>query len=402
MISTTSNNQKRFKDYPLSFWFATLATITAAVLAISSYSRMINDDASTIKAAMIVISFEGALIVAMATMNGRLQGLLKGWAFVMLFLLATAEIFMASMEIQHGIAEAGANAENFTVSASNAGTVAAGMADATKALADCDKRYPRKKKDADARNQCRKPYEKIVTASAGAMPSGDNAPKYNAENAGKLKQWQAVADAMNETWKPEKPVTWNQAAFYIMTAIMALFVIVKNFLWAKYAHECELKSHLKTGEIYTTEQSLPVNDTATEPNNSTVTERKTFGFAPSTAAPSTAARNRATLQDCNYSTVTTERNTYSTVATEPNNSTVGTNSTVTTVGTVSALNAAKAARIGSVVNCPQCGKQFVKNSHNHLYCSNNRKPRVDGGNCSDDWHNAHNPSRTEFLFKRRR
>ena len=24
MISTTSNNQKRFKDYPLSFWFATL------------------------------------------------------------------------------------------------------------------------------------------------------------------------------------------------------------------------------------------------------------------------------------------------------------------------------------------------------------------------------------------
>lgn len=393
---------KRFTDYPLSFWFATLATITAAILAISSYSRMINDDAATMKAAMIVISFEGALIVAMAVMNGRLQGLLKGWAFVLLFMLATAEIFMASMEIQHGIAEAGANAENFTVSASNAGTVAAGMADATKALADCDKRYPRKKKDADSRNQCRKPYEKIVAASAGAMPSGDNAPKYDAEDAGKLKQWQAVADAMNETWKPEKPVTWNQAAFYIMTAIMALFVIVKNFLWAKYAHECELKSHLKTGEIYTTEQSLPVTDTATEPNNSTVTERNPFGFAPSTAAPSTAARNRATLQDCNYSTVTTERNTYSTVATEPNNSTVGTNSTVTTVSALNALNAAKAARIGSVVNCPQCGKQFVKNSHNHLYCSNNRKPRLDGGNCSDDWHNAHNPSRTEFLFKRRR
>lgn len=395
-------NRKRFTDYPASFWFAVLATITAAILAISSYSRMINDDVATMKAAMIVISFEGALIVAMAVMNGRLQGLLKGWAFVMLFLLAMAEIFMASMEIQHGIAEAGANAENFTVSASNAGTVAAGMADATKALADCDKRYPRKKKDADARNQCRKPYEKIVTASAGAMPSGDNAPKYNAENAGKLKQWQAVADAMNETWKPEKPVTWNQAAFYIMTAIMALFVIVKNFLWAKYAHECELKSHLKTGEIYTTEQSLPVTDTATEPNNSTVTERNPFGFAPSTAAPSTAARNRATLQDCNYSTVTTERNTYSTVATEPNNSTVGTNSTVTTVSALNALNAAKAARIGSVVNCPQCGTRFTKNSHNHLYCSNNRKPRLDGGNCSDDWHNAHNPSRTEFLFKRRR
>lgn len=395
-------NRKRFTDYPASFWFAVLATITAAVLAISSYSRMINDDVATMKAAMIVISFEGALIVAMATMNGRLQGLLKGWAFVMLFLLAMAEIFMASMEIQHGIAEAGANAENYQQSASNLGTVAAGMADATKALADCDKRYPRKKKDADARNQCRKPYEKIVAASAGAMPSdGNNAPKYDAENAGKLSQWQAVADVLNTTWNPEKPVTWGQAAFYVMTGIMALFIMVKNFLWAKYAHECELKSHLKTGEIYTTEQSLPVTDTATEPNNSTVTERKPFGFAPSTAAPSTAARNRAALQDCNYSTVNTERNTYSTVATEPNNSTVGTNSTVTTVGTVSALNAAKAARIGSVVNCPQCGTRFTKNSHNHLYCSNNRKPRLDGGNCSDDWHNAHNPERANYIVKRK-
>ena len=206
-------SRKRFTDYPASFWFAVLATITAAILAISSYSRMINDDVATMKAAMIVISFEGALIVAMATMNGRLQGLLKGWAFVLLFLLAMAEIFMASMEIQHGIAQAGANAENYQQSASNLGTVAAGMADATKALADCDKRYPRKKKDADARNQCRKPYEKIVAASAGAMPSGgNNAPQYDEENAGKLSQWQAVADVLNTTWQPEKPITWAQAA----------------------------------------------------------------------------------------------------------------------------------------------------------------------------------------------
>ena len=113
------NMRKRFTDYPASFWFATLATITAAILAISSYSRMINDDVATLKAAMIVISFEGALIVAMAVMNGRLQGLLKGWAFVLLFLLAMAEIFMASMEIQHGIAQAGANAENYQQSANN-------------------------------------------------------------------------------------------------------------------------------------------------------------------------------------------------------------------------------------------------------------------------------------------
>lgn len=402
--NNTTDKRKRFKDYPLSFWFAVIATITAAFLAISSYSRMINDDTALIKASLIVIVLEGGLIVGMAAIKGHLQGTLKGWAFAMLWFIACAEIFMASMEIQHGIATAGANAENVTASTANTGAVATSLASATKALADCDKRYPRKNKDAGARNQCRKPYEAIVKSSAGAMPSSDNMPKYDAEDAGKLSQWQAVADTLNSIYEPEKAITWSQAAFYIMTVIMALFVLVKNFLWAKYAHDTALADALADGEIYTTEQNL---GTVTEQPVSTVTEQpystvsKPFGFTPSQPAPSTAARNRA-LQDCNYSTVTTERNNYSTVTTEPNNSTVGTNSTVTTVGTVSALNAAKAARIGSVVNCPQCCKQFVKNSHNHLYCSNNRKPRVDGGNCSDDWHNAHNPSRTEFLFKRRR
>ena len=286
------NTRKRFKDYPLSFWFAVLATITAAILAISSYSRMINDDAATLKAAMIVISFEGALIVAMAVLNGRLQGLLKGWAFVMLGLLAMAEVFMASMEIQHGIAQAGANAENFTLSASNAGTVASSMSDATRALADCDKRYPRKQKDAAARAQCRKPYEKIVAASAGAMPSNaNNTPQYDAEDAGKLKQWQSVADVMNETWKPTKLVTWNQAAFYIMTSIMALFVIVKNFLWAKYAHEGALKAD---SSDYDEHPHVTISESSL--GNNAQTERKPFGFTPSQPAPSSAAINRAKLQ----------------------------------------------------------------------------------------------------------
>jgi len=41
--------------------------------------------------------------------------------------------------------------------------------------------------------------------------------------------------------------------------------------------------------------------------------------------------------------------------------------------------------------------QFVKANKWHLFCSNNRKPRGGGGNCSDDWHNAQNPDRLAAL-----
>ena len=379
------NTRKRFKDYPLSFWFAVLATITAAILAISSYSRMINDDAATLKAAMIVISFEGALIVAMAVLNGRLQGLLKGWAFVMLGLLAMAEVFMASMEIQHGIAQAGANAENFTLSASNAGTVASSMADATRALADCDKRYPRKQKDAAARAQCRKPYEKIVAASAGAMPSNaNNTPQYDAEDAGQLKQWQSVADVMNETWKPTKLVTWNQAAFYIMTSIMALFVIVKNFLWAKYAHEGALKAD---SSDYDEHPHVTISESSL--GNNAQTERKPFGFTPSQPAPSSAATNRAKLQTVEKPQVhdrirdTVDGIPYTGIR-------------------YTGIESVKAANVGQTVNCPVCGTAFVKANKWHLFCSNSRKKKADGASCADTYYNSVEPSRIQHVKTRKR
>ena len=63
----------------------------------------------------------------------------------------------------------------------------------------------------------------------------------------------------------------------------------------------------------------------------------------------------------------------------------------------------QAAKVGAVVACPHCGETFQKSNKWHLFCSNNRKPRADGGNCSDDWHNAQKPERLEVLkIKQRR
>ena len=58
---------------------------------------------------------------------------------------------------------------------------------------------------------------------------------------------------------------------------------------------------------------------------------------------------------------------------------------------------AELAKVGSLVACPNCGAEFQKSNKWHLFCSNNRKPRADGGNCSDDWHNAQKPERAAHV-----
>lgn len=62
---------------------------------------------------------------------------------------------------------------------------------------------------------------------------------------------------------------------------------------------------------------------------------------------------------------------------------------------------AELAKVGTLVSCPHCGTEFQKSNKWHLFCSNNRKPRADGGNCSDDWHNAQKPERAEALKAKR-
>ncbi|TXH67870.1 MAG: hypothetical protein E6Q83_16425 [Thiothrix sp.] len=62
-----------------------------------------------------------------------------------------------------------------------------------------------------------------------------------------------------------------------------------------------------------------------------------------------------------------------------------------------AYTQAELTKVNSLVSCPNCGAEFQKSNKWHLFCSNNRKPRADGGNCSDDWHNAHKPERSEVL-----
>ena len=400
----------RFRDFTPTFWIALTSSITAAMLAIAAYSSMINDNTALIKASLIVICFEGGLITAMVVLNAKFQGLLKGWGFTLLFLIGMAEIFMASTEIQSGIMKAGASAEFVQQSASNTGSIAASMSDATKGIADCNKRYPRKKKDAEARDNCVKPFNAVLKSSAGALPNGD-APKFNSEDAGKLKIWQSVADTMNEAWQPEVKITWERAAFYCMTAIMALFVLVKNFLWAAYSREMALKHEAENDQsVSVPEHAIGNPATVAEAVTPTATDTQTdepaqpakhgFGFVPAgKRAESSADRNRAQLQTVEKSQVHDRNTGYRNTGNDRIRDTVD-GKPYTGNDCNTGIESVKAAKVGHTVNCPVCGTAFVKANKWHLFCSNSRKKKADGTSCADTYYNAENPDRLRAIKRK--
>jgi len=68
----------------------------------------------------------------------------------------------------------------------------------------------------------------------------------------------------------------------------------------------------------------------------------------------------------------------------------------------SAYAQALQAKVGQEIACPVCEKHFIKRNVQHLFCSRNRKPRPDGLNCSDLWHNAQDPQRLAAFRGRKR
>ena len=226
------------------------------------------------------------------------------------------------------------------------------------------------------------------------MPTDGNTAKYDADDAGELAQWQAVADTLNGIYEPEKPITWNQAAFYVMTIIMALFVLVKNFLWAKYAHDVALSDALSNDYVELQESELG----KAEHQQAQATEEAThkpFGFAPAKPSPSSAAINRARMQTVENTQVH-DRNTGNDRNTGYRNTGNDCNTGIRYTGT----EAVKAAKVGHTVNCPVCGTAFVKANKWHLFCSNSRKKKADGTSCADTYYNAENPDRLRAIKRK--
>ena len=389
--------RKRISDYPAVFWSAIIATIVGGAMSIAAYNAMMHSDSGLYRAIGIFVVLECVSIFAAATLNTKGNGLLVGFAAVLIVGCALTEIFLGASELQRGVMEMTETAKAATSSNSNATANAQALTAAQSGLSACQKRYPRKQGDEKARTECSKPYQATINNLTASAPS--KAVEFDAEAAGMLALWQAVADTYNSMFKDSK-VEAGQIAFTVMLFIFTVFVLGKLFLWSKYA--AWVAQHYGEHDqqhVTIDESKLGEPDAIPQPQASEVEPEphKPFGFSPSNPAPSSAAINRA-----KYMHVSTLDPIHAHVNTRPCNNThdplherVNTRPRNNTHDNLhAAYTHAADANAGEYVNCPQCGTVFRKVNKQHTFCQKT---------CKDEWWNTKDPTRLEALkaIKRR-
>ena len=386
------NTRKRISDYPAVFWAAVIATIVGGWMSVSAYNAMMHSDSGLYRAIGIFITLESVSIVAAATLNTRGNGLAVGFAAVLIAACASVEIFLGATELQRGIMQMTETAKASSAGTANATANAQALSDATKGLKSCQARYPRKQKDAAARAECGAPYEATIKSLSASTPA--KSVEFNAEASGMLAVWEGITKAYNSMFGTDTTV--EQIAFKAMLSIFAVFVFGKLFLWSRYA-AWKTKHYGEHDQQHVTidESKLGEPDAMPQPQASEVEPepRKPFGFSPSNPAPSSAAINRAKYMHVStLDPIHAHVNKHVHVNTHEHVNNMHVSNNQSSEKSTN-YDRATSAKVGSLIDCPQCGTTFRKANKWHTFC----KPT-----CRDTWHNAQDPNRVQYLKNRKR
>ena len=393
------NVRKRITDYPAIFWAALIATIVGGWMSVHAYKAMIHADDALIRSIGMFVVLECVSIFAAATMNTKGQGLLVGLAFVLIFGCAGTEIFLGASELQRGVMQMTETAKAASASTANGTANASALATAQEGLKGCQTRYPRKKKDAQARAECSKPYEKSIAALTAGEPAKTVA--FDPEAAGMLALWQGITDAYNTMMgkEGEEVAKVEQVAFIAMLSIFTVFVIGKLFLWSKYAAWKTANYGDDYQAVTVPEQAIGSRATAQnerdgdEPHPAMVALARDFARAQN-AREALYGRAANALDNMHVSSSKPTSNMHVEHAhvrhehvehAHVNNMHVGSDN--------DAYMHVTSAKVGTTCNCPQCGTEFRKANKWHTFCN----PK-----CRDNWHNDRDPNRRAYLAKKRK
>ena len=384
--------RKRITDYPAVFWAAVIATIVGGWMSVSAYNAMMHSDSGLYRAIGIFITLESVSIVAAATLNTRGNGLAVGFAAVLIAACASVEIFLGATELQRGIMQMTETAKASSAGTANATANAQALSDAAKGLKSCQARYPRKQKDAAARAECGAPYEATIKSLSASAPA--KTIEFNAEASGMLAVWEGITKAYNSMFGTDTTV--EQIAFKAMLSIFAVFVFGKLFLWSRYA-AWKTKHYGEHDQQHVTidESKLGEPDAMPQPQASETEPetRKPFGFSPSNPAPSSAAINRAKYMHVStLDPIHAHVNKHVHVNTHEHVNNMHVSNNQSSEKSTN-YDRATSAKVGSLIDCPQCGTTFRKANKWHTFC----KPT-----CRDTWHNAQDPNRVQYLKNRKR
>ena len=387
----------KIKDYPPVFWSAIVATIVGGWMSIAAYSAMMHSDDAVIRATGIFITLECVSIFAAATLNTKGQGLLVGIAFTLIIGCASAEIFLGASELQRGVMQMTETAKASTAGTANSTANATALTAAQAGLNACQKRYPRKVKDSSARKDCSKSFEATIASLTTGKPVEQVA--FNAEAAAMLAQWEAIAAIYNDNVGENNKIEAGQIAMVVMLFIFSVFVIGKLFLWAKYsawknANGFNAESNAST-VVYPENEIGELKAPVIENPSESKTEKPGFGFVPAgKRAESSADRNRASHEHVDTHACNTHEhvNKHVHVDTHAHVNNMHVSSKQSSDKSTNYDNAAN-AKVGSMIDCPQCGATFRKANKWHTFC----RPV-----CRDNWHNAANPGRLNALKAKRK
>ena len=382
--------RKRITDYPAVFWAAIIATIVGGWMSVSAYNAMMHSDSGLYRAIGIFITLESVSIVAAATLNTRGNGLAVGFAAVLIAACASVEIFLGATELQRGIMQMTETAKASSAGTANATANAQALSDAAKGLKSCQARYPRKQKDAAARAECGAPYEATIKSLSASAPA--KTIEFNAEASGMLAVWEGITKAYNSMFGTDTTV--EQIAFKAMLSIFAVFVFGKLFLWSRYA-AWKTKHYGEHDQQHVTidESKLGEPDAMPQANETEPETRKPFGFSPSNPAPSSAAINRAKYMHVStLDPIHAHVNKHVHVNTHEHVNNMHVSNNQSSEKSTN-YDRATSAKVGSLIDCPQCGTTFRKANKWHTFC----KPT-----CRDTWHNAQDPNRVQYLKNRKR
>ena len=381
----------KIRDYPPVFWAAITATIVGGWMSIAAYSAMMHSDDAVIRAAGIFVTLECVSIFSAATLNNKGQGLLVGLAFTLIVGCATAEIFLGASELQRGVMQMTETAKASSAGTANSTATATALAEANKGIADCQKRYPRKNRDAVARSNCEKQFQPTIKTLSVNKPVDQVA--FNAEAAAMLAQWEAIAAIYNDNVSDGNKVEAGQIAMIVMLFIFSVFVIGKLFLWAKYSswkNANGFNDESNSATVVYPESELGID--LPDPVIKDEPKKQEFGFTGGRVAKAHAGSTR-TGNDVPAQVNTRAGNIPAQVNTRAGNDTGGSihASEHVHAGTqvdMKAYTHAADALAGTVVDCPWCGVSFKKVNKQHTFHSTD---------CKYKWWNAKDPSRLKAL-----
>lgn len=214
------NRYSNYSNYNMMAFIGSLFGIVfSALVGIMAWSAMKGGIMGVFLGVFLFALFAVSNISAFtAFRRNDLPVAVKIYAAIVVCMCLSVEVLATWHELGGGVQAKLANAAHVEQSMQNSTALAQANAQTAAAIADCNKRFPRAKRDKAARDACLKPLNNLASVD-------QKDEQFIASHQAEFNMWQSIADWYNAEKIPEDKVTVDQ----IITAMM-MYIGISAFL----------------------------------------------------------------------------------------------------------------------------------------------------------------------------